>query len=260
MLRGDGRWARYISGAEPVTSDPVQTLLGVVIQDVVFLVLTVGFFWVGVSVARGLGRPVGYSLVPLGFSKPYRGYFVGAGLGLLLGLGALVVSLLIAPLSRYVLQELGYSTDSTVQRPFMQGLSNWVGENPEVAIPATVAVVVFFGPAVEESVFRGAAFGGLYRLGLFLSRKLSGKSEGERKGVGEKASFALSSLSSSILFALVHLEPVILPVLFVLAVALCALYVRTGSLLPCFVAHATFNSFAVLLIILSGLGVLPTPV
>jgi membrane protease YdiL (CAAX protease family) len=57
----------------------------------------------------------------------------------------------------------------------------------------------------------------------------------------------------------VHQEPVILPVLFVLALALCALYRRTESLLPCFAAHATFNSFAVLLIILSGLGVLPTP-
>jgi membrane protease YdiL (CAAX protease family) len=45
-----------------------------------------------------------------------------------------------------------------------------------------------------------------------------------------------------------------------LAVALCALYRRTGSLLPCFVAHAAFNSFAVLVIILSGLGTLPTQV
>jgi membrane protease YdiL (CAAX protease family) len=146
-----------------------------------------------------------------------------------------------------------------VQAPFMEGLSEWVGENPQVAVPAIVAVVVLFGPAVEELVFRGAVFGGLYRLGLLVSRKLRGKAEGERKGTGEKVSFALSALFSSVLFALVHQEPVILPVLFVLALALCALYRRTESLLPCFAAHATFNSFAVLLIILSGLGVLPTP-
>jgi len=127
------------------------------------------------------------------------------------------------------------------------------------AIPAIIAVVVFFGPAVEELVFRGAVFGGLYRLGLFFSRKLGGKGE-DYKGAGEKISFALSALCSSVLFSLVHLEPVILPVLFVLAVGLCVLYWRTKSLLPCLVAHATFNSFAVLVIILMGLGALPAPV
>jgi membrane protease YdiL (CAAX protease family) len=43
-------------------------------------------------------------------------------------------------------------------------------------------------------------------------------------------------------------------------VILCALFERTGSLLPTFVAHATFNSFAVSLIILAGLGVFEIPV
>jgi membrane protease YdiL (CAAX protease family) len=242
-----------------MTSDPVWVLLAVVLQDTLFFVLTVGLFWLGVTVLRGFGRSVGYSLAPLGFSKPGLGYFAGTALGLLTGFGALAASLLIAPLSRYVLEQLDYSTESTVQAPFMEGLSEWVGENPQVAVPAIVAVVVLFGPAVEELVFRGAVFGGLYRLGLLVSRKLGGKAEGELKVTGEKVSFALSALFSSVLFALVHQEPVILPVLFVLALALCALYKRTKSLLPCFAAHATFNSFAVLLIILSGLRVLPTP-
>ena len=65
---------------------------------------------------------------------------------------------------------------------------------------------------------------------------------------------------SSMAFALLHFEPVILPALFVLAVALCGLYRRTGSLLPGFVAHAAFNSSAVLVMVLSGIGVLPTQV
>ena len=242
-----------------MTSDPVWVLFAVVLQDTLFFVLTLGLFWVGVTVLRGFGRSVGYSLAPLGFSKPGLGYFAGTALGLLIGFGALAASLLIAPLSRYVLEQLDYSTESTVQAPFMEGLSEWVGENPQVAVPAIVAVVVLFGPAAEELVFRGAVFGGLYRLGLLVSRKLGGKAEGEPNGTGEKVSFALSALFSSVLFALVHQEPVILPVLFVLALALCALYRRTKSLLPCFAAHATFNSFAVLLIILSGLRVLPTP-
>jgi CAAX protease family protein len=242
-----------------VLDDPSQALLFVVVQDTAFFVLTIGFFWVGVSVARRLGRPVGYSLAPLGFSKPKRGYLAGVGLGLTVGTVALVASLLITPLSAYVVEELGYSSESRVQGPFREGLESWVSESPETAIPAIVAVVVFLGPAAEELVFRGAVFGGLYRLGLFFSRKLGGKSEGEGRGTGEQVSFALSALISSVLFSLVHLEPVILLVLFILAVVLCALYRRTKSLLPCLVAHATFNSFAVLVIVLMGLGALPVP-
>jgi membrane protease YdiL (CAAX protease family) len=243
-----------------VLDDPANVLLLTVLQDVVFFVLTVGLFWVGVSVARWLGRSVGYSLVPLGFSKPRIGYAAGAGLGLLTGTAAVVTSLFVAPLSIYVLDQLGYSTESRVQGPFKEGLMGWVGQNPTTAVPAIILVVVFFGPAIEEFIFRGAIFGGVYRLGLLLSRASGDKATKERKGSGEKASFALSALLSSVLFALVHLEPVILPVLFALAVGLCALYRRTGSLLPGFVAHATFNSFAVLIIILSGLGVIPAPV
>ena len=239
--------------------DPSRALLFVVMQDTVFFVLTIALFWVGVSVARWLGKPVDYSLAPLGFSVPKNGYFAGVGLGLAAGFLALIASLLIAPLSAYVVEELGYSTESRVQGPFREGLASWIGESPVTAIPAIIAVVVFFGPAVEELVFRGAVFGGLYRLGLFFSRKLGGKGE-DYKGAGEKIAFALSALSSSVLFSLVHLEPVILPVLFVLAVGLCVLYRRTKSLLPCLVAHATFNSFAVLVIILMGLGALPVPV
>lgn len=238
--------------------DPANVLLLTVLQDVVLFVLTVGLFWAGVSVARRfLRRPVGYSLVPLGFSKPKSGYFAGASLGLLAGLGALIASLVIAPLSIYVLEALGYSAERRVQGPFMEGLSGWIGEDPGIAIPAIVAVVVFFGPAVEEVIFRGAIFGGLYRLGLFLSRTL--RKGGGYKGTEDLAPFVLATLLSSVLFALVHLEPVALPVLFVLAVGLCMLYRRTGSLLPCLVAHATFNSFAVLAIVLSGLEVLPAP-
>ncbi len=243
-----------------MASDPAELLLSVVSLNVLLIVLTIGFFWVGVSVMRGLGRKVGYSLSPLGIAKPKSGYFSGLMLGFLAGLGALAASLLlVGPLSFYVFDKLGYSTERNVQGPLMQSLSGWIGENPGVAIPMTVAVVVFFGPAVEELVFRGAFFGGLYRLGLFVSRKLGAKTDEERKGTGERVSFALSALSSSAVFALAHGETVIVPVLFVLAFVLCALYRRTGSLLPCLATHATFNAFAVLLVILSGFGVLPTP-
>ena len=240
-------------------SDPSQLLLSVVFLDLLLAVLTVGFFWVGVSVLRRFGRQRSYSLAPLGFRKPESGYSSGVLLGFLTGLGTLAASLLMIPLSFYVLERLGYSTERSVQGPLMQGLAAWIGENPVVGIPATVAVVVFFGPAVEELIFRGALFGGLYRLGLLASRKLGGKDRGERKVTGERVSFVLSAFFSSAVFALAHGEAAVVPVLFVLAFVLCVLYRRTGSLLPCLVTHATFNAFAVALVILSGFGVLPTP-
>ncbi len=140
----------------------------------------------------------------------------------------------------------------------MRGVREWVAQSPETAVPAAVFVMIVFAPAVEEIVFRGAIFGGLYRLIVYLSGRLAG---GGKKGEapGEAVPFTFAALLSSSLFALLHLDPVILPALLVLAVALCALYWRTGSILPTFVAHATFNSLAVLVIVLGGLGALPAP-
>ena len=235
-------------------SDPQQALLSVVLLNVALVGLTIGAFWAGVFVARSFGLTPGYSLAPLGFSRPRGGLFAGAVLGFLTGLGALLISLFVNPASAFILDRLGYPTESTVQQPFMRGLEGWVRESPAAAIPAIVLVVIVFGPAVEEFVFRGAIFNGLYRLGGLVSMHLSGKEYSARR-----VSFILSALVSSVIFALLHLEPVLLPAIFILAVILCALFERTGSLLPPFVAHATFNSFAVLLIILSGLDALDLP-
>ena len=234
-----------------MVDDPQQALLSVVLLNVALVGLTVGLFWAGVFVARSFGRTSGYSLAPLGFSRPRGGLLVGTVAGILTGLGALLISLFVNPASVFVLDRLGYTTESRVQGPFMRTLEGWVRESPGVAIPAIVLVVIIVGPAVEELVFRGALFNGLYRL-----TRMS-KSPG---ATAKRASFALSALASSALFALLHLEPVVLPALLILAVILCALFERTGSLLPPFVAHATFNSFAVLLIILSGLDVLDIPI
>jgi membrane protease YdiL (CAAX protease family) len=234
-----------------VVDGPQQALLSVVLLNVALVGLTFGVFWGGVFVARSLGLTPGYSLMPLGFARPRGGLLVGIGAGVLTGLGALLISLVVNPASAFVLDRLGYSPESRVQGPFMRALEGWVRESPGAAIPAIVLVVVIFGPAVEELVFRGAIFNGLYRLAR------SNKSPG---ATAKRASFALSALASSALFALLHLEPVLLPALLILAVILCALFERTGSLLPPFVAHATFNSFAVLLIILSGLDVLDIPI
>lgn len=207
--------------------------------------------------ARALGRKISFSLAPLGFTPPKSGTSRGIFIGLSVGVGAVFVGAVLNAVSTVVFESLGYSAESRVQQPFMQSLQGWVQENPAMAIPAIVFVVVLFGPFVEELVFRGAIFNGLYRLARAFPVLLGGK---ELTRSADLISFALAAVVSSGFFALLHLEPVLLPALLTLAVALCALFRWSGSLLPSFVAHATFNSFATLLIVLSGLGVFELPI
>ena len=233
-------------------------MLSVVLLDAAGAGILVGVFWLSVSLLRRWGKKIGYSLAPLGFSRPRGGFLAGIGAGMAVGVGTVILSMIVTPLSVLLLERLGYSTESTIQQPFMEGLVGWVQESPGVAVPAIVLVVVLFGPAVEELVFRGAIFNGLYRLGVLVSTRSVGTEHSKRPL--SKSIFVSSALSSSVLFALLHLEPVLLPVLLILAITLCALFQRTGSLLPSFVAHATFNSVAAVLIILRGLNVLNIPI
>ena len=239
-------------------SDPKNALLYLVLTDALILGVVIGCFWAGVFVARKLGYPAGYGLRALGFARPRMGYLSGAGIGLVIGIGAaFTLNLLLVPLSAFVLEKLGYSVRSNVQEPLIRELGEWIGESPGVAISVIISVVVLFGPAVEEIIFRGALFGGLYRLGAALSGRLRSHGKGAGKTVG-KISFVFAALASSTAFALLHLEPLLLPALFVLAIVLCALYRWTESLLTSFVAHAAFNWFAVSILILSSLETLPT--
>jgi uncharacterized protein len=256
MPATDGPLKRYISGA--LVGESQAALLSVIALDAAVAGFVVGGFWLSVLLMRSFGNKVGYSLAPLGFSRPGGGVLGGIFLGMFVGAFAIVLSFAVNPLSAFVLERLGYSTESTVQRPFMEGLAGWVRESPGLAVTAILLVVVVFGPAVEELVFRGVVFNGLYRLGSWFStRSIGAESPAMPRG---KTIFVFSALASSVLFALLHLEPVLLPTLLILAMILCYLFQRTGSLLPCFVAHATFNSFATTIIILDGLNVLNVPI
>ena len=239
-------------------ADPKSALLSVILLDAAVAGFVIGGFWIAVSLMRSFGKKIGYSLAPLGFSKPRGGIPAGIRAGIAVGVGAVLLSLIVNPVSVLVLERLGYSTKSTVQQPLMEGLVGWVRDSPGVAVPTILLVVVIFGPAVEELIFRGIVFNGLYRLGAMISTR-SVRKERSRVPSG-KALFAFPALASSVLFAMLHLEPVLLPVLLILGMVLCELFRRTGSLLPSFVAHATFNSFATSLIILNGLNVLNIPI
>ena len=239
-------------------NDPQGTLLSVVLTNASVAALVICVFWLGVVAVRAFGWKASFSLAPLGFSRPKGGLLAGIGVGVAVGVGAIVVSLIVNPISALVLDRLGYSTESTVQQPFMRGLVDWVEGSPATAIPAIILVVVLFGPAVEELVFRGAIFNGLNRLGALIFSRIA-RSENPARTTN-KTSFILSAIASSAFFSLLHLEPVILTAILILAIALCVLFQRSGSLLLPFIAHATFNSFATSLIILNGLGIFEIPV
>ncbi len=102
-----------------------------------------------------------------------------------------------------------------------------LGAEPSlVAIAKLVAVAVLVGPLLEEVVFRG------------LVQTVVIDTLGRR--------FRWTAvLTGAAVFALIHAGPVSWhgwPGLFVLGVVLGWLYERTGSLLPCYVAHGLFNA------------------
>ncbi len=269
-------------------NSPGDTLIGIVLTNSAIVGFVISLFWVGVIAFRLFGKKMSFSLAPLGFARPRSGLLRGVITGFVVGIGALLISIVITPINVLVLEKIGYPAKSSIQEPFMRSLAKWVADTPGIAILAILLVVVIFSPVVEELVFRGALFNGLHRLGSLLmsllfsrpsphaSKRIEAKDEypegGELEGKeethseqrkplrkGSKVSFVFSAILSSGFFALIHLEPIILPAIFVLAVGLCVLFQRSGSLLPPIVAHATFNSFATVMIVLQGLGMFTLP-
>jgi membrane protease YdiL (CAAX protease family) len=240
-----------------VTSELRGILFLVLVQDAALVALTVVLFWIGVFGARRLfGSKAGYSLAALGLRRPRFRPLVAAGIGVLAGLAALFMSIIASGVSVLVLRSLGYPAENSAQEPLMQGLRAWIQGSPLIAIPVTVLIVVVLVPAVEELVFRGAIFGGLRNLALLVLRRVGG--EGDSRVVRVTA-IAAAAVISSVFFALLHLSPVIITGIFLLSLVLCALYDQTRSLLSSFIAHATFNSFTTLILILTGLGALDLP-
>lgn len=242
---------------EAEINEPLQALTALLAFNLLLIALTIGTYWAGALLARLFGRPARFSLSPLGFSLPRGGTLLGIGVGVGLGVAAIFVGGLVNLLVSALVERLGYSFEPNPQQPLMNSLSQWIGENPSLAIPLTVSLLVLLGPFAEELVFRGAVFNGMYRL----SRRFSGRAGygKESSRFAEVFSFTLAAVVSSAVFAYLHFAPILLPGLILLAIGLCALFRWSGSLLPCFVAHATFNSFATSVMILSGLGLFEMP-
>lgn len=140
-----------------------------------------------------------------------RNVLVGLGVG---GLGLLLATLVGGLLQELIERVTGRPAPQPDQIPL-------VGE-PEGALLWIVGFsVVLLAPVAEETFFRGLLFGGLRRW----------------------AKAWPSILVSAVLFALVHVDPiVILPILF-LGVVLSWIVERRRSLVPAIVAHLAFNLF-----------------
>jgi membrane protease YdiL (CAAX protease family) len=236
-------------------------MLLVVLQNALFVVLTLGVFWGGALALRAFGRRVSFSPAPLGFVKPPRGSVRAVLIGFAVGLVAVFASAGLVAASRYVLEALGYPVQGSPQQPLMEGISSWVSESPAIAIPLVFLIVGVLTPIAEEILFRGGIFGGLNRLFSAIHKRIFDTDSGSltaetpsRSGV--TVSFILAAGISSAMFASLHLEPALFLSIFALAMVLCWLRSRGGLLAP-IATHATFNSFTVAVLVLSGLGVLP---
>jgi len=147
----------------------------------------------------------------------------GVGWGVLATIGAGLVGSGVV----YVLEQLGIEAAPQTAEQAIAMVEPWL---------AVLAIVVL-APIAEEVFFRGVVFNALLR-------------EGGRRW---------AYLGSSALFAVIHLEPVVMLPLFLLGLALSWVYQRTRNLLAPIVMHATVNGIGVALVLLDRFDILRLP-
>lgn len=124
----------------------------------------------------------------------------------------------------YLLSILGRVSQTQSQT----GQSVWnqlAGESP-LSIVAAFAIGAILAPVAEEMFFRGLLFGRLKAVGLPW----------------------LGMVLSATLFALAHMEPGSMIILFAFGMVFVWLYVRTGTLVAPIIAHATNNALGLMML------------
>jgi membrane protease YdiL (CAAX protease family) len=127
-----------------------------------------------------------------------------------------------------VLQSLGMEVEPQAAARAIEQVEPWL----------VVVALVILAPIAEELFFRGVVFNALRR-------------EGGRRW---------AYLGSSALFAVIHLDLVVLVPLFLLGLALAWVYERTNNLLAPIAMHATVNAISVAVALLVRFEVIPLPV
>ena len=232
---GPGSGADPGSGRPPVSRPRVSNALVGYAVGLVVAVLAEGA-WVGshgndttslgAVVAGTVGLWVGLAGAPLWSSRISGSGSLVADFGLRLAPVDPVVGAVVGVAAQYGLAYLVYlpfHSDQHLIREVGQPAQHLASLAHGWGVVLLVAVVVVGAPVVEELFFRG-----------LLLRSLAGR-------IGTPGAVVVSA----VLFGLAHYEPVQLPVLVILGLALGALAVRTGRLGPGICAHAAFNAVAV---------------
>ncbi len=107
-------------------------------------------------------------------------------------------------------------------------LENVLNNKPAVAL--LVLIVAGLAPMCEEIFFRGVIFGSARSAGLS----------------------SVGAVLSAVLFATVHLSPILAPFYATFAIVMCWLYTRTGTLAAPIAAHMTLNGVACVALLIAG--------
>jgi membrane protease YdiL (CAAX protease family) len=148
----------------------------------------------------------------------------GAGLGVVAWVGTSVLAAAIVLL----LESLGMEVEPQAAVQAIERVEPWL----------VVLALVILAPIAEEIFFRGVVFNALRREG------------------GRRWAYA----GSALLFAVIHLDYVVLVPLFLLGLALAWLYERTSNLLAPIAMHATVNAISVAFALLVRFEVIRLPV
>lgn len=165
----------------------------------------------GVSVMWvALRHPGSVPALGLGTRRPGRDVVVGVAFGIAL---FLVTVLVVAP-ALYALVEL--FSGGPVTPPNQEVLP---GDPQGLQVLLAGVVVVLAAPVGEELFFRGFLFGALRR----------------------RFRFPAAAGGASAVFAVFHVIPLLMPLMFVVGFGLAYVYERHGSLVASIAAHAAFN-------------------
>lgn len=193
-------------------ADSLRAILTITFCNALFLIL--------IPLLTGPGLKPG--LERLGLTGPHLQYQVVTGLRM-----AWLVSPYIYMIN--LIANLVFENQShAVMKMLDSGLSS-----ATIALSTVTAVVL--APFVEEMLFRGLLLGALVRKSSIVQAR-------HRAWL-----VRLSNVACSMLFAILHISAWPSPIgIFFLSLALGKLYISTGRLWPCVVAHAAFNLTGIL--------------
>jgi membrane protease YdiL (CAAX protease family) len=196
-----------LQGAPATVPGPPPAVLAMLGTDLFYATIVAGIWLLVV-------RRYGVSWTTLGLRLPG---VIGLNEGLLLALGFVggIVGVIVLPL--FLLRQLGLPVQVVVVSDVPPP------QDPLFALTLLGSLVLT--PFAEELLFRGVLHQSLRkRLGMFAA-----------------------TCTSAALFAALHLQPQMIPQLFVLGVVLAQAFERTGSLFPAIGLHTVYQAVVILL-------------